>query len=197
MPLLKPKKPASDPTSFRPVTLTSNLCKLLERTISRRLSDHLESELQPQQFGFRPHRSTTDVLGVIIAALPKLHVDAYLTRWIMDFPDNRTAQVRVNNTFSRTAAFTCGVPQGSVLGPLLFIIVMDSLSAELNKIPDLDHAFFTDDLTLLTASNDKDVNQRTLQHALEVVESCTKTHYMELSAPRQSTRSLEHATGMN
>ena len=102
----------------------------------------------------------------------------------MDFPDNRTAQVRVNNTFSRMAAFTCGVPQGSVLGPLLFIIVMDSLSAELNKIPDLDHAFFTDDLTLLTASNDKDVIQRTLQHALEVVESCTKTHYMELSAPK-------------
>lgn len=135
--------------------------------------------------------------GVIIAALRKLPVDAYLTRWIMDFPDNRTAQVRVNNTFSRTAAFTCGVPQGSVLGPLLFIIVMDSLSAELNKIPDLDHAFFTDDLTLLTASTDKDVIQRALQHALEVVESCTKTHYMELSAPRQSTRSLEHATGMN
>ncbi|KAH8611429.1 putative Reverse transcriptase (RNA dependent DNA polymerase) [Trypanosoma vivax] len=61
-PLLKPNKPANSMASFRPATLTSTLCKLMERIVARRVRDCIEDKLQPQQAGFRPARSTLDTL---------------------------------------------------------------------------------------------------------------------------------------
>ncbi|KAG8340250.1 hypothetical protein TRVL_08923 [Trypanosoma vivax] len=49
--LLKQNKPASSMASFLPVTLTSTLCKLMERIAARRVRDCIEAKLQSQQFG--------------------------------------------------------------------------------------------------------------------------------------------------
>ncbi|KAG8339745.1 hypothetical protein TRVL_09430 [Trypanosoma vivax] len=54
VPLLKPNKPANSVASFRPVTLTSTLCKLMERTVARRVRDCIEDKLKPQLAGIRP-----------------------------------------------------------------------------------------------------------------------------------------------
>ncbi|KAH8614786.1 hypothetical protein ERJ75_000651100 [Trypanosoma vivax] len=54
VPLLKPGKPQNSMTSFRPVTLTIAMCKLMERIVARRVGDCIEDKLQPQQAGFRP-----------------------------------------------------------------------------------------------------------------------------------------------
>ncbi|KAH8604097.1 hypothetical protein ERJ75_001746500 [Trypanosoma vivax] len=62
VPLLKPNKPANSMASFRPVTLTSTLCKLMERIVARGVRDWIEDNLQPQRAGFRPARSTLDTL---------------------------------------------------------------------------------------------------------------------------------------
>ncbi|KAH8617747.1 putative Reverse transcriptase (RNA dependent DNA polymerase) [Trypanosoma vivax] len=69
VPPLKPKKPANSMASFRPVTLTSTLCKLMERIVARRVRDCIEDELQPQQAGFRPARSTLDTLMQVTSAV--------------------------------------------------------------------------------------------------------------------------------
>ncbi|KAG8340038.1 hypothetical protein TRVL_09134 [Trypanosoma vivax] len=45
VPLLKPNKPASNTASFRPVTLTSTLRKLMERTVALRVRDCIEDKL--------------------------------------------------------------------------------------------------------------------------------------------------------
>ncbi|KAH8617480.1 putative Reverse transcriptase (RNA dependent DNA polymerase) [Trypanosoma vivax] len=55
--------------SFRPVTLTSTLCKLMERTVARRVRDCIEEKLRPQQAGFRPARSTLDTLMHVTSAV--------------------------------------------------------------------------------------------------------------------------------
>ncbi|KAH8620115.1 putative Reverse transcriptase (RNA dependent DNA polymerase) [Trypanosoma vivax] len=69
VPLLKPNKPANSMASFRPVTLTSAPCKLMERIVARRVRDCIEDKLQPQQAGIRPARSTLDTLMQVTSAV--------------------------------------------------------------------------------------------------------------------------------
>ena len=64
IPIPKPNKDHTDPLSYRPIALTSCLCKVLERMINTRLIWYLEKSgiLDRSQCGFRKHRSTTDHL---------------------------------------------------------------------------------------------------------------------------------------
>ncbi|CCD18906.1 hypothetical protein, conserved, partial [Trypanosoma vivax Y486] len=68
VPLLKPNEPVSSMASFRPVTLTSTLCKLMERTVARRVRDCIEDKLQPQRAGLRPAGSTKGPLVQVTSA---------------------------------------------------------------------------------------------------------------------------------
>ena len=62
IPILKPGKPACSPLSYRPIQLTSCLCKVMERMIARRLMWYVESRhlLSPYQCAFRKGRSAVD-----------------------------------------------------------------------------------------------------------------------------------------
>ena len=62
IPIHKPGKPTSSPSSFRPISLTSCISKLFERLILSRLTFHLQSNhlLPTCQAGFRPGRSSLD-----------------------------------------------------------------------------------------------------------------------------------------
>ena len=42
--------------------------------------------------------------------------------WSRSYRNDRTQCVAINHQFSNTLAFECGVPRGSILGPLLFLI---------------------------------------------------------------------------
>jgi len=62
LPILKPAKDASDPNNYRPIALTSCMCKVMERMVNNRLVWFLERNklITPLQCGFRKQRSTTD-----------------------------------------------------------------------------------------------------------------------------------------
>ncbi|KAH8606693.1 putative Reverse transcriptase (RNA dependent DNA polymerase) [Trypanosoma vivax] len=77
--------------------------------------------------------------GCIVKALVSFGVGRYLVAWIAGFLKGRAAQARVNSTPSEDVSLTRGVPQGSVLGPLPFIVAVDSLSKRHNCIPGLHH----------------------------------------------------------
>ena len=64
IPVRKPNKDPFEPTSYRPIALTSCICKLMERMINTRLVWHLEANglLSNFQFGFRKGRATVDAL---------------------------------------------------------------------------------------------------------------------------------------
>ncbi|KAH8608455.1 putative Reverse transcriptase (RNA dependent DNA polymerase) [Trypanosoma vivax] len=55
--------------SFRPVTLTSTLRKLMECIVARRVRDCIEDKLQPQRAVFRPARSTLDTPMLVTRAV--------------------------------------------------------------------------------------------------------------------------------
>ena len=82
--------------------------------------------------------------------LYKLHhmgVDGNLLNWIESFLSGRTQRVKVNAGLSSWAKVTSGVPQGSVLGPLLFLVFINDLPALLKTNCKL----FADDSKLYSA----------------------------------------------
>ena len=62
IPILKKGKNKSKALSYRPISLTSCVCKTMERIINQRMQWHLESQktIVPEQAGFRQYRSTED-----------------------------------------------------------------------------------------------------------------------------------------
>jgi len=78
LPFLKPNKPNSLATSYRPIALTSCLCKLMERIVNSRLSYFIEQNhlANPVQYGFRKMRGTEDAL----VRLETCILDAFASR---------------------------------------------------------------------------------------------------------------------
>ena len=71
--------------------------------------------------------------------------------WLRNYLNERTQYVYVNDTKSTTGRIVCGVPQGSVLGPLLFLIYVNDLH---RAIPNDTPKLFADDTNVFTIGKD-------------------------------------------
>lgn len=109
--------------------------------------------------------------------------------WIEDFLSGRMQSVVVNGTHSKWSPVISGVPQGSVLGPTLFLLYINDIASEVDSTLRL----FADDSILYKEINSMD-DQITLQNDLQKVFSWADRWQMSFNASKcqylQVTRKL-------
>lgn len=162
VPIFK-KGSKKNPGNYRPISLTSVVCKILESIIRDQLLDYLiiNNHISPKQFGFLPGKSCQlQLLSAVSGWIEQLDSKNNLTilytdfckafdsvshrklvnklhhvgivggplHWISDFLDSRTQRVRLDGCLSHSEKVVSGVPQGSVLGPILFLVFINDIT---------------------------------------------------------------------
>ena len=212
VPVFKNKGKRSDPSNYRPVSLTCISCKLLERIIKNKMWKFARENklISDHQHGFVSKRSTQTQLlecgnywtywvgnkeGVdvvyldiskafdtvshpkLLYKLKKMGFRGALFKWLENFLCGRTQKVKINNIFSSSSNVKSGVPQGSVLGPLLFILYLNDI---ISCIGDCFIKIFADDCKLYLCIRKFD-KYLSLLHAIINVFSWADLNQLEIA----------------
>ncbi len=115
---------------------------------------------------------------IMLQKLRNYGIDQMSLTWFESYLTNRTQKCRVNDQLSNSAPVTCGVPQGSNLGPILFLIYINDLPNCLNHaIPRM----FADDTSISYSANTTGEPQNVINSELKKLNSWLITNRLSLN----------------
>ena len=107
--------------------------------------------------------------GRLLAKLEAYNLSSEVLNWIKEYLTDRSQCVEVNGKTAAWLPVTSGIPQGSVLGPLLFLIYINDLHVDINS----DVYMYADDTKLYRGIKTSE-DQRILQKDLDNLTSGLK-----------------------
>ena len=102
--------------------------------------------------------------------------------WIRSFLNDRRGRVQLFSVFSSSQRFTQGLPQGSVLAPLLFLFYINDLASTLND--DAVIALFADDASILTTACKREDAEAAAQSVVNSVVTWSQEWKLNLNAEK-------------
>jgi hypothetical protein len=129
----------------------------------------------------------------LMAQLRQRGIPSYISRWINHFLSGRTAQVSIHGVLSTIHTLTRGTPQGTVLGPLLFLIYIDPLVEAISRVPKVDPLVFADDITLVAVGDTAADCARATQEAVGVVLAWCRANSMALTPGKTKAILFTHS----
>ena len=192
-------------SNYRPVSLTSITCKMMEKIMYSFIIDHIYANnyFSNFQHGFMKGRSTTSQLleimdhwtesfdldtqidciyvdfkkafdsvshELLIHKLKSYNISDSMITWLSSFLNNRKQSVRINGSTSSWTSVTSGVPQGSILGPLMFLLFVNDIP----QITSSNIMLFADDTKLWRLIKSIDDVNILQEHLAKIIEWCQK-----------------------
>ena len=120
----------------------------------------------------------------LLCKLSRVGISGKLLDWFTNYLNNRQQRVVINGQFSSWASVLAGVPQGSVLGPLLFLIYINDITtaAQSSEV-----RLFADDTILYIFIDNPVQSAQALNDYLYRIDSGAKEWLVCFSAPKTKT----------
>ena len=119
---------------------------------------------------------------ILLKKMEHYGIRGHVLSWFKSYLSSRSQFVTYNGVKSTQKNITCGVPQGSILGPLLFLLYINDLSKVCESMMPL---LFADDTNLFKSGKDCDKIQNEIEHDLLKISEWLKINKLSLNIKKK------------